>query len=309
MGAELEVVHGDLAEDGGEVVLDLAGQQSQPGGGRGLGVEQAAEDDHLAENRGRLGRGQRRVGLQVADAVGQVLVDGVAQLVGQGHHVADGVGVAGQDVGVGTGGAAHAESAAALGGAQLGVDPALVEGALGDAAEGLGEGVVALQHDVLPVVPVVGGQVGAERGVAVVVEQLVQAQQAPLEPVVAADDGEAAHAGGDEGVDRLLGDLVGQVAGGHGGGIAAQAVVGGVVLEADVEDVGEGVEAVAQGLGHAGGGGLPGFAVGVVAEGQGLGLGEGAGLALDGDVAGEAAGELAKQAAPGAAAGVGLLVQ
>ena len=144
------------------------------------------------------------MGLEVADAVGQVLVDGVAELVGQGHHVADRVGVAGQDVGVGAGGAAHAESAAALGGTQLGVDPALVEGALGDAAEGLGEGVVALQHDVLASGPVVRGQVGAERGVAVVVEELVEAQQAALEPVVAADDGEAAHAGGDQGVDRLL---------------------------------------------------------------------------------------------------------
>ena len=82
-----------------------------------------------------------------------------------------------------------------------------------------------------------------------------------------------------------------------------------MVLEADVEDVGEGVEAVAQGLGHAGGGGLPGFAVGVVAEGQGFGLGERAGFALDGDFAGQAAGEFAEETAPGAAAGVGLFVQ
>ena len=69
------------------------------------------------------------------------------------------------------------------------------------------------------------------------------------------------------------------------------------------------MEAVAQGGRHACGRRLPGFAVGVVAQGQGFGLGDRAGLTLQGDLAGQAAGEFTEEAAPGAAAGVGLFVQ
>ncbi len=65
----------------------------------GLG-QQALEHQALAEDRGGLGQGQRRVGQQGAQRRAQGLVHGVAQLVGQGQHVAPLAHVVHEHVGV-----------------------------------------------------------------------------------------------------------------------------------------------------------------------------------------------------------------
>ena len=76
----------------------------------GVDFEEPLEGEHFAEHAGHLRGGQRRVALQVADRPRQVLVQAVAQLVRQRHHVAQLVGEIHQDVGVGAGHGAAAEA-------------------------------------------------------------------------------------------------------------------------------------------------------------------------------------------------------
>jgi hypothetical protein len=125
--ALLEPRQRDLAEDGAEGLLDEAAQQREAGARRALLAAQAVEDQHLAEDAGGLGHGQRRVGLQVAAVARQVLVHAVAELVRQGHHVARVAEVAEQHVGMRARHGARAEGAAALAVAHVGIDPAPIE--------------------------------------------------------------------------------------------------------------------------------------------------------------------------------------
>ena len=62
MQQRLELVEGDLADHRVQHVLDLAGQHQTAAGRVGLGIQQRAEGQHLAEHAGRLGQGQRRAG-------------------------------------------------------------------------------------------------------------------------------------------------------------------------------------------------------------------------------------------------------
>ena len=129
--AVLELVHRDLAEDGRDLALDRLGQQARgarPGSSASL--EQAAEDDLLGEHRGRLGDRQRGVLVEDALLAGERLVQAVAELVGEGEHVAAAVGVVEHHVGVDRGDGRGAEGAAALDRRRRRVDPALVEEAL-----------------------------------------------------------------------------------------------------------------------------------------------------------------------------------
>ena len=103
-------------------VLDLAGQQAATLGGRRLG-QQLLEHQALAEDRGGLGQRQRRVGQQGAQRLAQGLVDGVAQLVGQGQHVAPLAHVVHEHVGVAVGGDRMGVGAGLLAGAGPRVDP------------------------------------------------------------------------------------------------------------------------------------------------------------------------------------------
>src|SRR5207248_8990594 len=54
----LETVHGDLAEDAGDDVLDASAEEGQPCRGVLLRAEDATERHRLAEYRGRLGEGE-----------------------------------------------------------------------------------------------------------------------------------------------------------------------------------------------------------------------------------------------------------
>ena len=107
-------VHRDLAEDGRDLALDRLGEQVEPRA-RVVGLaEQAAEDELLGEDRGGLGDRQRRALVEDPLLAGQVLVDPVAELVGEGRHVAAAVGPVEHHVGVDRGHGRGAEGAAAL---------------------------------------------------------------------------------------------------------------------------------------------------------------------------------------------------
>ncbi len=64
----LEVVHGDLAHDGVQHVLDLAGQQDAALRRIALALQQRLEGQHLAEHRGGFGQRQRRIREQLRPA-------------------------------------------------------------------------------------------------------------------------------------------------------------------------------------------------------------------------------------------------
>ena len=101
----------------------------------GVGAgEQRLHQDRLAEDRRRLGQRHRRLALQ-RRAVGQLgVVVGVAELVGEGLHAVDGAAEVEQHPAL-VAPHRHAEGAAALAVARADVDPALVDGPLGQAAQ------------------------------------------------------------------------------------------------------------------------------------------------------------------------------
>ena len=57
---ELELVHGDLADDGVDHILHLARQQGFPFGGGFRLIQQAAEGQHFAKDRGGFGQSEGR---------------------------------------------------------------------------------------------------------------------------------------------------------------------------------------------------------------------------------------------------------
>ena len=109
-----EPVHRHLAEDGRHGVVDLADQEGEPVALVLDGLEHPLEREHLAEDARRLGRRERRVGVEHALVAREVLVDAVAQLVGERLDVAERARVVHQDVRVGGGHGPVAERAAPL---------------------------------------------------------------------------------------------------------------------------------------------------------------------------------------------------
>ena len=301
--ALLELVHGRLAEHGRDGALDVLGQQRQaarPVGGR---VEELLEDERLAEHAGRLGEGQRRVLLERAPALRQRGVQPVAELVGERQHVAALARVVEQHVRVHARHGVGAERAAALGRAHRRVDPALVEEAPGGVAQHGGEGVEGAQHDVASVVPADLLVDLRDAGGAVVVGELVEAEELRLQLVPALRQLVGALDRLDERLDGLVAGLIGQVAARQPAGVAAQAVVDGLVEQQRVEDVAPGAQA---GLQRDGDGLLGRAAHFAIRRGEvrqrdverDRALGQ---LDLDG------AGQLGEQPAPGRVAGLALL--
>ena len=82
-----------------------------------------------------------------------------------------------------------------------------------------------------------------------------------------------------------------------------------MILEPDVENVGQRVLLATKRGGERGGGGAARLAIGIVQKRQDLRLVERAGLAVESDVHGEAPGDLIEQARPGTAASVGGFVK
>ena len=299
--AVLELVHRDLAEDGGDLALDRLGEQAEARAGSSASAEQPSEDDLLGEDRGRLGDRQRRVLVEDALLAGERLVQAVAELVGEGEHVAAAVRVVEEHVGVDRGDGRGAEGAAALDRGRRSVDPALLEEALNDlrgvAREGgerVGDQLAALlPGDLLVVV--------GDRGHAVVVGEALDAEQPRLGLVPAPGQVVAALDRLDQGLHRLVGGLVGEVARGEPVRVGAQAVLDRLVLEERVEDVGAGAQAGLERLGHRLGRRLALLAVGVeqAARGRRRATPARPRPELDPD----RRGELVEEAAPGRAAG------
>ena len=210
--AGLELVEGDLAHHAVEAILDLAGQQRLAVGGRGLG-QQPLEHQSLAEDRGGLGQGQRRVGQQGAERAAQGLVHRVPQLVGQGQHVTSLAHVVHEHIGVPGRRDRVAIGAGLLAGPRAGVDPGLGEEGSGLVGELRGQGLEALQHHGLGLPPVVGARRGGiERGVAVPVVEGLAAHGLRLGGIIAmAGRGVAFDHRLGHGVHRLGVDLVGDV--------------------------------------------------------------------------------------------------
>ena len=305
----LEARHHDLAEHRREGVLELPAQQREPHRGVALLAQQAPEHQHLAEHAGGLGGGERRVLLEEPPVARQVLVHAVAELVGQGHHVAQVAGVVEQHVGVRRGHRGGREGAAALPRPQLGVDPAAREEALGDLRHLGREVAVGGQHHRARLVPRAPPLDRRHRRVAVVVLEPVEAEQAALQPVVAVHEVVARLAGLHQRGHRLGLDLVGEVALGGGIGVAAQAVAAGLVLHQRVEHEREQARVGAQALGERVGGAAAGLAIGVVEEREQLLLAllDRAVRALEAEA--QRRQRLVEQARPGARARVGELLE
>ena len=113
MHPRLERDEGDLPDHRVQHVLDLAGEHDPAPRRVGLGRQQRPEGQHLAEHRGGLGQGQRRVGHQRPLPRRQHLMHAVPQFVRQGHHVAQPPLVVQQQIGcaLGTVGCAKAPGA------------------------------------------------------------------------------------------------------------------------------------------------------------------------------------------------------
>jgi len=136
-------------------------------------------------------------------------------------------------------GDAHAEGAAALAPARVGIDPVALEELGGHVAHAPGSDAERLQHQ-LPTFRVGNlGHVAAERGVLVVDHQRLDAEQFALEGEVFVGDrvvfgGHAHHL-----LDRLRVHLVAEVTDGHRVGVVAQAVHGELVLDQRLVNEGE----------------------------------------------------------------------
>ena len=236
----LELAKGDLADDGVEHVLDLAGEQEAAALGVLFGVQELPEGELLAEDGGGFGEREGGAGHEHALIGGKALVDAVTEFVGERHDVPVAPLVVHEDVGVHRGDGRVAKGAAVLAGPGVGVDPALVEEALDDGCQPRREAPVGVEDDDLGVVPVVAGvDVLGQGRVAVPVFELVQAHPAGLEGVVAVRKaGVGASHGLDEGVDDLVLDLVGEVAPRDRALEVAPAVLDRLVLGEGVGDAG-----------------------------------------------------------------------
>ena len=175
-------------------------------------VEQPLEHERLAEHRGGLGQRQRRRLVEDALRLGERGVQPVAELVGHRQHVAAPGGEVEHHVGVHARHRVGAERAAALVRAHRRVDPVLVEEPPGDRAGLGGERLVGVEHELAGLAVGEGDLLGQHRRRAVVVGDLLDAEQLRLQPVPALRDVEAPADRLDQRHHRLVGGLVGEVA-------------------------------------------------------------------------------------------------
>src|SRR5262249_25114901 len=83
-----------------EHILYLASEHDLAPPGIGLASEQRPEGQHLAKYRGGLGEGQRRICHQVSLLFGEQLMNAMAELMRQRHHITDLALVIEQQIGV-----------------------------------------------------------------------------------------------------------------------------------------------------------------------------------------------------------------
>ncbi|QYU71095.1 molecular chaperone DnaK [Leptolyngbya sp. 15MV] len=241
MQQRLEAVEGDLAHHGVQHVLHLGGEQRAPPARIGLGVQQRAEGQHLAEHARGLGQCQRRGGQQIALLCREDLVHAMAELMRQRHHVPRLAVVVHQQVGVRGWHGRVREGAGGLAGPERRIHPRLVEEALAEFRQFRAEGAIAghhARHRLRPgdlAVVLVG-----QRRVAVPVHHLLKAQPLRLHRVVAMRKPRKALAhGGDEGIHHLVLHHVGPVPVGGRARIVPPAVDDLLVLRQHVGDQAE----------------------------------------------------------------------
>ena len=98
MKAGLEIVKTDLADNGVEHILDLAGQESAALHLVFAPVKQTAEDQHFTENRCCFGQCQRCRAHQIALRGGHHLMHTMAKFMGERHNIAHLTAVIHQDI-------------------------------------------------------------------------------------------------------------------------------------------------------------------------------------------------------------------
>ena len=140
--AALEGAEGDLADHRIEHVLDLAREHDAAARRIALGLEERAEGQLLAEDRGGLRQRQRSLRQQQALPAREHLMNPVAELVGQDHHVPRLSLIVEQQVGMGARHGGVGEGAGRLAAAHRRVDPVVVEEAPGAGRELRREGAV-----------------------------------------------------------------------------------------------------------------------------------------------------------------------
>ncbi len=180
----LEAVESDLADDGVEPVLDLAGEQCLFFV-LGCGGDQVFEHQAFGEDRRRFRQSERCIGENRAQGLAQGLVHGMAELVRQGQDFAPITGEVEHDVGVAVRGHRVGVGARRLARAGRGVDPGLIKedaGAVLEFRAHLGEG---LQHDRLGFIPAIKSlHVLGKGGIAVPEIQLLLAEDLGLHGVI-----------------------------------------------------------------------------------------------------------------------------
>ncbi len=205
----------------------------------------------------------------------------VAQLVGQGQHIAPLAHIVEEHVGVFVGGHRMRIGARRLAAAGPGVDPRILEKGARLVGEGGRQLLERVQHQGLGLLPRVAARLGLiEGGVAVPIVQLLAAERLGLQGVIAVRQARIVlHHRLFQGVDRLGVNLIGQVARGGRIGKTPPAVLD-LFLKGDgVQAQGQVGRVLFQRLGQALRAGL---ALGRVRIGQSVQrLGQGQGLAPD----------------------------
>ena len=208
----LEAVHRDLAEHRGDRVLQRGRQQGEAFVGVVDQRQQSITGDRFAEHRRRLGERERRVLVEDALFAGQVEMDAMSEFVGERCHVARLRRPVQQHVRVMLRRHAGGERAAALAGANRGVDPRFVDEPSDDSGELRRERGVCVAHDLCSLGPANVSVGAGHRRHAVVVGELVEAEHLGLQRVPASGDRVVVDHGVDKCLDRLVGGLVGEVA-------------------------------------------------------------------------------------------------
>ena len=183
MDRMLEPVHSNLPEYGGDCIVYFTHQHGEPIGGVLLLRKHSPEHDHLAEDRGGLGSGQWRIGLQDPLPPRQILVYAVAKFVRQRLHIARSSRKVQEDVRVSTRHGAVTKGASLFTGSRRGVNPMAVEEKLCDGSHPGMERVVGRTHDVAGFFPGILSIGFANRGVPVIVEQLVVPEQIAFQAI------------------------------------------------------------------------------------------------------------------------------
>ena len=181
----LEIVEGDLAHHGVDHILDLARQQHFALLLRLCLLQQFAEGQHLAEHRCGFGQCQRGRGQQFALIRRQHLMHTVAQLVGQGHHIARLAQIVQHHIGVHRGDGGVGECARRLAGFHAGINPAVSEKRFGNFGHARIKGGIGLHYGAFGLRPIHSlGALHRQGGVAVPDLHCIQPQPFGLQRIV-----------------------------------------------------------------------------------------------------------------------------